>query len=37
MVERAGETWRIPVEILTAEREGTGWAAEVGGRGLLAG
>ena len=28
MVERAGETWRIPVAILDGDREAEGWAEE---------
>jgi uncharacterized protein YbjT (DUF2867 family) len=39
IVERAGETWRIPVAFLTAERDEPGWAARSAETvaGLLAG
>jgi uncharacterized protein YbjT (DUF2867 family) len=31
IVERAGETWRIPTALLTAERDEQGWAATTAG------
>jgi hypothetical protein len=31
-VERAGETWRIPVTVLEGDREAPGWAGEVAAR-----
>jgi uncharacterized protein YbjT (DUF2867 family) len=39
IVERAGETWRIPVALLTAEREEPGWAEQAAAAvaGLLTG
>jgi uncharacterized protein YbjT (DUF2867 family) len=39
IVERAGETWRIPVILLTEERDAPGWPARTAAQieGLLAG
>jgi uncharacterized protein YbjT (DUF2867 family) len=39
IVERAGETWRIPVTLLTSERDGAGWSERTAARvaGLLTG